>query len=392
MCVVGDRSYALYLWHWPVLILAVQYAGHELSVSTKLGLMVGAFLLSCVSYSLVENPIRRRIRSRAATAAVVAVSTAAVLGTAAVSLAAANREEQRYEARGSAAAKVVRVSLRGSRASAGAEALPAVVAAVRAARRGAPIPSGLAPPLATIKLFPRRYRISPACIAHDATSKAMSRVCRVGRASSTKLIVLFGDSHAFMWQPAVLELARRDGWAVVPLIRFGCTPGLWIPHAGSDVCRAWYRWGVAQIRRLHPDVTLLAGQIGEEPSADTRAATAGLIASARALRALGPLVVVGDPEGVAFDPVSCLLASGASMSSCTTTWAASSLAAYDTVARATKRLHVGFLPTRGFVCYQRSCPAVVGHTIVWMDDSHITGVYSAQLAGPFRAAFLRAMP
>src|SRR5207253_6544156 len=28
---LGDRSYALYLWHWPVLIIGEQYAGHDLS-------------------------------------------------------------------------------------------------------------------------------------------------------------------------------------------------------------------------------------------------------------------------------------------------------------------------------------------------------------------------
>ena len=237
-----------------------------------------------------------------------------------------------------------------------------------------------------------KYRIPPPCIAHNSSPKTTSRVCHVGRVSSDRLLVLLGDSHAFMWLPAVLELAWRDGWHVVPLIRFGCTPGAWIPHEGRDTCRAWLRWSIGEIRRLRPAITLLGGSIGERPSSATRAATRGVIAAARTLRALGPLVVIGDPEGLSGDPVPCLVAPGVSMSSCTTTWPQTSLAAYDTVAREARRMGAGFLPTRGFVCHQRQCPAVVHRTIVWMDNSHLTGVYSAELAEPFRAAFLRASP
>src|SRR4051812_7000989 len=51
----GDRSYAYYLWHWPVLILATEYAGHELPLATRLALLVAAFALACVSYALLEN-------------------------------------------------------------------------------------------------------------------------------------------------------------------------------------------------------------------------------------------------------------------------------------------------------------------------------------------------
>src|SRR5205823_5493556 len=47
---IGDRSYAYYLWHWPVLIIAVDYVGHELSVGVKLLLLLGAFLLSVITF------------------------------------------------------------------------------------------------------------------------------------------------------------------------------------------------------------------------------------------------------------------------------------------------------------------------------------------------------
>src|SRR4029079_11038907 len=75
---VGDRSYAFYLWHWPVLIIAVAYVGHELAVGVKLGLLLGAVLLSMMSYRFFENPIRRARWSVARSAALIPASAAAV--------------------------------------------------------------------------------------------------------------------------------------------------------------------------------------------------------------------------------------------------------------------------------------------------------------------------
>lgn len=271
-------------------------------------------------------------------------------------------------------------------------ALPKVVRAVEAARRGAPIPTSLRPPIATIKRFPKRYRIAPACIGHNGSSTIASRICHVGRPSSDKRLVLLGDSHAFMWIPAVLELARRDSWDVVPLIRFGCTPGSWVAITTAPTCRTWFSWSRRQARRLRPDVILLTGRVSEDPSPLTRAEVSGMIAGARKLRALGPVVVIGDPEGLSIEPVGCVLSRSATLATCTTTWPPASLAAYWQVARGVMSLGVGFLPTRGFTCYERQCPAVVGRTFVWMDHTHLTGTYSASLAGPFREAFLRARP
>ena len=79
------------------------------------------------------------------------------------------------------------------------------------------------------------------------------------------------------------------------------------------------------------------------------------------------------------------------MATCTTTWPACSLAAYNEVARRVTRAGAGFLRTRGFACFQRQCPAVVGRTIVWADaSSHLTAAYSSQIAAAFRAGLLSA--
>ncbi|MEB0076425.1 acyltransferase family protein [Pseudomonas sp. CCI3.2] len=54
---VGKISYSLYLWHWPVLILA-EYRGIALTPLNSTLLLAGAFAASCVSYHWVEKPFR----------------------------------------------------------------------------------------------------------------------------------------------------------------------------------------------------------------------------------------------------------------------------------------------------------------------------------------------
>ena len=117
----------------------------------------------------------------------------------------------------------------------------------------------------------------------------------------------------------------------------------------------------------------------------TQAAISGMVTAEQTLRGQGA-VVIGDPEGLDQDPVDCLLAANASMATCTTTWPASDLVAYDEIARRVHQAGGRFLRTRGFVAYQRQSPAVIDDTIVWADSSsHLTYAYSAHIAAAFRA-------
>jgi hypothetical protein len=261
---------------------------------------------------------------------------------------------------------------------------------VQAARRGDPIPAGLDPPIGRLRTMAPQYVLPDGCISNGGRSESTSRICHVGVASSKKLLVLIGDSHALMWVPAVLDLAWEDGWAVVPLLRTGCMPNRWVTSEGPASCRAWYRWAINQVRLLHPRITLVGGSIGERPSPAVQAAVQGMVALARALKRFGPVVVIGDPEGLSVNPADCLLSRNASMATCTAAWPPASLRAYDRVAATTKQLGVGFIATRGFFCFQRRCPAVIGHTIAYWDNSHVTAPYAAQVASAFRAGFLRA--
>ena len=54
---LGRWSYSLYLWHWPILYLAVQRWGHT---DTATGLLLAglAVVVSAATFFGIENPIR----------------------------------------------------------------------------------------------------------------------------------------------------------------------------------------------------------------------------------------------------------------------------------------------------------------------------------------------
>jgi peptidoglycan/LPS O-acetylase OafA/YrhL len=87
---VGDRSYSLYLWHWPLIVFAsLRWPGS----TTLVVAAVASFLPAWLSYRYVETPLRvARPRSRAtvfgagAGTAVAAAGLAFVLGTVGVAV------------------------------------------------------------------------------------------------------------------------------------------------------------------------------------------------------------------------------------------------------------------------------------------------------------------
>jgi peptidoglycan/LPS O-acetylase OafA/YrhL len=55
---IGRLSYSLYLWHWPVLIIAAQAASKPLALKQRLFWVAVAIFASTVTYFAIENPVR----------------------------------------------------------------------------------------------------------------------------------------------------------------------------------------------------------------------------------------------------------------------------------------------------------------------------------------------
>jgi hypothetical protein len=350
----------------------------------NLVLLAGAFLLSIVSFRVIENPIRRAPLNRP-------ILTSAMLWGISLGLVALVTALNLRSIAVTAAANEVAPTgplptLNSSPADPKGAAIPAVVAAVRAARRGSPIPRSLIPPLE--HLLDGRYPPIPDCWGLRQDPDDLDK-CTLFAGGATGTIVLIGDSHAREWLPAISWMAKRDGWTVVPLLHMGCWPA---SFGDGGECQTFVRWAERQVRTLRPDVVLIGGELRFVSPQSIRMSAngiGGLVAGVRS--SAQHVAVIGDPPARGVQPVDCLLARGATLAKCTWTLTADQISVYQDAERAATHGGAAFLDTIGWFCFQKQCPTVVGRTVTYRENDHISQSYATELRRLFRAAFIRAV-
>ncbi|MFI5049362.1 MAG: acyltransferase family protein [Gaiellales bacterium] len=369
MRLVGDLSYSLYLWHWPVLVIALGYVGHDLPLAANLALIGGAFLLSLATYSLFENPLRHgRLLRPTRSALVLWPSTIAAVVLVTALASGSLTQQQAAAARLGAADNAANGLEQADLPTAFYRA--SVAESVTAKRMAAPVPNALAPPL---QRLPADVVDIKGCFA-DGSSRP---ICRWGDAQAQRIAVVLGDSHARMWLPGVERFGRDRQWQVVPLIKLGCVPALIYENAA---CTEWFNWALDTIRDLHPGVIIVSqfwsswGTLGSNP----------LQRELADVSALAPTtVLVEDPPPKAQTPVDCLLSRDATLGSCVFPIDGEERATYDTVHAFARTSGVRYLPTVQWICSGGLCPTVIGNVVAYRDTDHLSATYSRLLAGPF---------
>ena len=338
MQVIGGLSYSWYLWHWPVLVLARSYVPH-LGPWGGLACSVFALGLSAVTFRAVEAPIRHArwlVPRPWTTLAAAGALTVAVL----------------------AVCMVWRKGVRtGSRAP------------------------GQAPFVAARHEMPKIY--GDGC--HLGVDEAHIRDCVFGSPASATTIVLWGDSHAAQWFPALNEASIRHGWRLVPMTKSGCPPA---DIEVSPSCDTWRRSAIAAIKNLSPALVLLANANVYVEGTDARlvrvSPEAFKEASKRTLETLaGTRTVVMLPiPRPGFDVPMCLARlqwRPRLAPSCDVVPAPSRTRELEKAA-AEGMPGVTLLDLAGSICARTPCPSVVNDRIVYRDDNHLTARFSATLA------------
>jgi hypothetical protein len=258
--------------------------------------------------------------------------------------------------------------------------------AVASAQRS--LPSGLKPSLSrATQDLPAAY--TDDCHAQSGDTRA--RTCAYGDTSSSTRVVLFGDSHALSWLPALDAIGKREGWRILSLTKSACpVHKVTVTVRGRTPrdCDTWRRNAVDRIGDIHPDLVVatsfdhvytIAGKTG---SAFKAAWQKGLTKTLTSLRARADKVIMlGDTPLWKRKAPDCLRQHRDDIGSCATKRADAVFPGKIGIARrAARDAGVAFADTTPITCLGDPCPVVVGTFLLLRDDSHMTATWSRHLA------------
>jgi hypothetical protein len=366
MTAVGRLSYGWYLWHWPVMIIGPVALGIAGTTPQKLVLAAGALALAWLSLRLVEDPVRYspvlRSRPRYGLALGGALLTAVVLA--------------------SLATYVLRPAVPQGTAVGELRLSPgrpeALAEAIRAGSARTELPADLQPSLTAADAdLPRVY--PDGCHVTAAAVRPASP-CAYGDLRSDRTVVLFGDSHAAQWFPALVRIALDRHWRLVSLTKSGCTAAdgtIWndVLQRAYTECDAWRRATMARIRALRPALVVVSSKYVyrlTDPAATWRGAWARTFAALSP----APVAVLSDTPTMNVQVPECL--SQHPVSACNRA-AAATLRQPQRRILATFGSQVTVIDPVPWLC-ATICPTVLGNLLVYRDSTHLTTAMSEALA------------
>ena len=401
---IGDLSYSLYLWHWPILVLGPAHPALPEGPAGTAVLVLLALAASVVTFHLVEKPFRGARPLRAGRRALVLWPVAVGL----VLMGAAQSEQwaaAQLEARimGSATplpdpapAEPGRRDRRPHRPPAGPTLVERLTTALRAADSADPVPF----PLVNLPDPTVGHLLGAGCRADPP--EASTAVCPLGDIAGRRTMVVLGDSQAGQWLPAIHRMAARSGVRVLPLIKLGC-PAFDVPvvdGGGADFwqCTAFRSWAHDYIADARPEIVVVASEATSTrnrtaPGLGLDATWTGAVDSTlRRLTSLDARVVVlSDTPDLDFDPVDCLTAPGSRLDDCVGSPHAGLEAANGLTRRVALDRGAGFVDTLDLLCVHDRCPLVVDRTLTFWDYSHVSPAWSAALADDLELQLRRAL-
>ena len=381
---LGNVSYSIYLWHWPLIVLAPFVLERELDTLTSIAILVLTIVLAWITKILVEDPVRKGpfLTSRKArwTFGSAAVATAMVFAVVATGTTKLDRDTRKAEKQSlqfiaaypncfGAADRDPEQPCTNPKLKLSVVPTPAVAAKTRNSPCARMSPSG----------------VIPTCSFGAAKDEASKR------------FALMGDSHAQAWRAAMEVVGKTRGWQGISVTHTGCGFSKVIkkiPEPFRTQCVKWVKT-VPKWFAANPDVDTVfvsgfSGGTVDVPKGKSpyNAAVAGFV---NAWKSLPPsvkhIIVLRDNPLVERQGKTAACVEKA-IKRKKPAGPACAVPRRDALLRdpaATAAAQVARAQTidlTPFMCSKTACEPVIGGALVYKDLHHLTRVFAATL-GPY---------
>lgn len=383
---IGDLSYSIYLWHWPIFVMIpiiLGGPGYKLPILLWPILVILCGVIAWLSKRYVEDPFRvgssgptsenGAKRARAQLVGTLAMLTACALGASSILWGVSQSRIDR------ATAEFSHYNQHPEEC-AGAASLTPKCANYR--------PTTVQPnPI--IALIASTNVINGGCQVQRETDNTAFTTCEFGNATNPSLeVAVLGDSHANQWTPALAEIARRRNWHVTTYTKGRCAFAF---DLGGASCRTFNTNVMAKLRERHVKlvITSAASGIGYGQNATVEEAVPKFVSTWNELSQDGiNVLVIADnpqPRKAGIDDPAGYVAAG--------NWFRFPLAAGlrydDALVPAAKQSGVPLVDMNSWICIQSVCDAVIGGVLVYRDSGHLTSTYARTLAPELESAVAR---
>ena len=323
---LGEISYPLYLWHWPLLVIPMVYLGRGLNMYERALAIIGTLLLADLTHRYIEQPLRhislspKKIVSGAVIASLIATGTGLAISA--------------------SANNMITLS------------------------------SGESYSLEEIMVKPQVYLDD----CHVNNGETVSGDCTYGPVSENK-VVLFGDSHAAQWMPVLEELAYKKNFQLISLTKSACPAAAVLKVESGEYknadCSKWRENSIARIQALKPMAVIVSGmQHFEMPSGYSSRAEWWREGQAKTFAGLRGssehIIYISDTPHPLRDIPSCIAAGR--IDKCNATEPSEAI-----FSPGWKQIN----PTSWF-CAQ-NCPAIIDGVVAYRDASHISVLMSKKV-------------
>lgn len=356
---LGNLSYSLYLWHWPVLVFVVIVRnGNPIGPLSGTAIIAFSLLLSVLTYHFVENPVRESqigVVTRWGAYRFGVVVLIPVLVAAGI-----------WQV----------VSVR--RASFALDLDDPDHPGAQILDVGGPIldtDTSVVPPFAALSKQWAGFS-KEQCRESDLYEEL--RICSTNMAGEPGLkLVLTGDSHAMQHIAALRPIVKKHNWQLISMGRGGC-PLTAEPILGDEEkqeeCKRWNAAVMEEIIELKPDAVLTMGTRDVRAGLKERTPE-GYVAQWRKLDEAGiPVVAFRDNPRFDFDPVECVQQNDIDALRCRVP-RDDFLAPEPPYAEMDIPSNVSFVDVSDAYCTEDFCPPVIGNVLVYMDNNHVTSSY-----------------